>query len=514
MGTATTTKLPVVSKRENFIPRNVLKIWINYNRDKAAICNRIGEEEKVLGLQHYIGFFITLAVAAAIGLYACRFVKTAADFSTGGGKLTSLLVTGYLVGAFVGGTSTVGTAQVAYRYGISGLWFTLGAGLGCLLMACLLVKPMRRAKVDTIPQFLGCHFGAEATTWSVLYTTGGMFIQIIAQVLAAIPLMMSLLPVGTLEAALLTVLLIITYIFLGGIWGSSLVGIFKTLLIYISMGVAGVYCLRLAGGLTGLQQGLPSFPWFSLFPSGISKELAACFSVVVGFISTQTYMQAVFAGKDSRAARKGILLSAVLIPLVGAACVTIGMYMRLAYPNINPAQALPMFAVLHLQPIFSGVMLATLLISLITVGSSLTLGVCTMLSQDIYKKIFRPKAADKELLMAARLLVLLVTTGALVVVLNNKNSLVLQWAFLSMALRGVTVFLPLLAAVFLPGKFNAKTGATAILVAPGLAVIWSWLGLAPVEPLYVGLGISLLIFLSGVSLGTWKKIYKVKRRSN
>lgn len=467
----------------------------------------------MLGLQHYIGFFITLGIAAAIGLYASRFVKTSADFSIGGGKLSSWLVTGYLVGAFIGGTSTVGTAQVAYRFGISGLWFTLGAGLGCLFMAFFLVKPMRQARVTTIPQFLGSHYGAEATTWSVLYTTLGMFIQIIAQVLAAIPLMMSLLPVGAVEAALVTVLLIIGYIFFGGIWGSSLVGIFKTFLIYLSIGVAGIYCLKLVGGLSGLQEGLPVFPWFSLFPTGVSKELAACFSVVVGFISTQTYMQAVFAGKDSGAARKGILLSAVLIPLVGVLCVAIGMYMRLAYPDINPAQALPLFAVLHLQPVFAGVLLATLLISLITVGSSLTLGVCTMLSQDIYKKI-RPKVTDKELLMVARFLVLLVITGALVVVLYNKNSLVLQWAFLSMALRGVTVFLPLLAAVFWPGRFSPAVGATAIAVAPGLAVIWPWLGLAPVEPLYLGLGFSLFIFLGGLLLGNGKNIHKVKGRSN
>jgi hypothetical protein len=33
---------------------------------------------------------------------------------------------GGIVGAFAGGTVTTGTAQMAYLFGISGIWFTLG----------------------------------------------------------------------------------------------------------------------------------------------------------------------------------------------------------------------------------------------------------------------------------------------------------------------------------------------------------------------------------------------------
>lgn len=451
----------------------------------------------MLTLQHYIGFFLTLVVTAGVSIFSLRFVKTASDFSVGGRNLGPGLVAGYLVGSFVGGTSTVGTAQVAYSFGVSGIWFTLGAGISCLIMGLFLAKPMREAEVDTIPQFLGNNYGPQVITWASTYTTVGMFIQVIAQVLSAIPLLMSLVPVTEMQAAIFSTGLIAFYIFFGGFWGTSLVGIFKTFLIYGSLGVAGLYSISLLGGMGGLVKALPPFPWFSLFPSGISKELAAGFSVVVGVASTQTYMQALFAGKNVRASRIGVFFAAILIPVIGAASVMIGLFMRVNYPDINPALALPLFITTKLHPLFGGVVLAALLISLVMTGASLTLGVCTILSQDIYKKIFRPDASDVELLKVSRILILIVAGAILWLVTTNLNSMILKWAFLSMALRGVTVFIPLLGAVFFKRYISPKAGVGAVIIAPMVALTWPMWKPINIEPLYVGVFSSILILLSG-----------------
>ena len=43
------------------------------------------------------------------------------------------------MGTLVGGASTIGTAQLAYSFGFSAWWFTLGAGLGCVMLAAFYV---------------------------------------------------------------------------------------------------------------------------------------------------------------------------------------------------------------------------------------------------------------------------------------------------------------------------------------------------------------------------------------
>ncbi|ABO49867.1 Na+/solute symporter [Desulforamulus reducens MI-1] len=464
----------------------------------------------MLSLQYYLSFFITLAITTAVGVYSLRFVRTASDFNVGGRQLPWLLVTGSLVGSFIGGTSTVGTAQVAYQYGISGIYFTLGAGLGCLVMGLFLAKPMRQAEVDTIPQFLGKHYGRGVIHWSSTYTTIGIFIQVVAQILSAAPLLMAMLPISFMEAAGLSAGLIVVYILFGGFWGASLVGLFKTLLICGSLGVAGIMSYQMSGGFMGLTQQLPIFAWLTPFPAGVGKELASIFSVVIGFISTQTYMQAIFAGKDVPSSRKGVLLAGLFIPAIGAASVAIGVFMRINYPDMNGSLALPLFIIHHLPQWFGGVVLAALLISLVTTGASLTLGACTMFSQDIYRRM-RPLADDKEILSISRIFILLFSGGALLVAASNVNSMILQWAFLSMALRGVTVFFPLLAAIFYRNSINRTAGFIAISMAPLVAITWPLWQPFSMEPLYIGMLLSLACLLvGGLMKGKRNKLLKDK----
>jgi SSS family solute:Na+ symporter len=160
----------------------------------------------------------------------------------------------------------------------------------------------------------------------------------------------------------------------------------------------------------------------------------------------------------------------------------------------------------YLDPWFGGIVLATLLISLVMTGAALTLGVSTIWSQYIYKKIFRPLSDDREMLWISRLMVVVVSVIVILFVTSNANTLILKWAFLSMALRGVTVFLPLLGAVFLKEYMSPMAGTLAVSTAPTLAVLWAFMLPDSIDPLYVGMMLSFVILFSGMLI----KKYKIK----
>jgi solute:Na+ symporter, SSS family len=100
---------------------------------------------------HFIGIVSTLALTTGVGLYAGRKVKTAADFTTGGGKVGWLVITGTIMGTLIGGASTIGTAQLAFEVGFSAWWWTLGGGLACAVMGLFMVNRLWASKVETIP---------------------------------------------------------------------------------------------------------------------------------------------------------------------------------------------------------------------------------------------------------------------------------------------------------------------------------------------------------------------------
>ncbi len=78
------------------------------------------------------GIITVIILVTSAGILAGRKVHSSSDFLTGGGKASSWLTTGALVGTLLGSQCTLGTAQLAFNFGISACWFTVGTGLGCL----------------------------------------------------------------------------------------------------------------------------------------------------------------------------------------------------------------------------------------------------------------------------------------------------------------------------------------------------------------------------------------------
>lgn len=445
---------------------------------------------------HFTGIFITILIICLAGVLSTRMVKGSGDFIIGGRRLGPLLVFTGMVGAFAGGTVTIGTAQMGYLYGVCGLWFTLGAGAACLLLAAVLAGPLRKKEVDTISQFLSGFYGPGVKVPVAFFLGVGMFIQMTVQMLASAPLLASVFSVppgaGIALFACLSAVLVVG----GGFMSASVVGILKLVLLAGTMLVAGAASWSFLGGAVEIKRLAVEFQWFNVFPRGVFVELAGWMSVVIGFVSTQSFIQPIFAAKNVRAARLGSLLAAIALPAFGAVGALVGMYMRSAHSGIDPAAALPLFLLLHLPAWIGGVGVAALLVSLLLTASALALGIATLFTRDIYI-MARPGACDREQLMAARGVLVVAVASSAVFGFYIKDDLILDWSYLSNALRGVTVFLPLMAAVFVKRSFPGRAGVWAVTVPPAAALVGA-VFLPGTHPLYVGVTVSVLIMGTGL----------------
>ncbi|MGM0651546.1 MAG: sodium:solute symporter family protein [Bacillota bacterium] len=441
---------------------------------------------------HFLGMAVAVLIVFGIGIYAGSKVKTTLDFSVSGRKAGAFLVMGTILGTLVGGASTIGTAQLAYLYGFSAWWFTLGGGIGCLIIAVFLVRPMRETKFETIPRFISSSYGTTAGVMAALFVSFGMFINIMPQVFSSMALLSAMFPLPLRLAALLAVALAVLYVVFGGAWGTGLMGLTKIILTMLAMLTAGLVALALSGGPVAMGEYYPSYPWFSLFGRGVNTDLASGFALMVGVLSSQIYFQGVFSSRDIKAARGGVLLSAIMAPAIGLGGILVGLYMRMHYPEIDPAQALPLFIINHLTPWVAGIVLVTLLLASIGTAAGLTLGVSTMFNRDIYLRL-RPQADDRRVLFIFRLVIVIIMGLALaVVLLTGGEVLILNWSYLSFGLRGATICFPLFAAIFLKGKISPVAGTIAVVAGPVIVITWALLPLA-LDPLYPGLAASFLV---------------------
>lgn len=459
----------------------------------------------VLSMGHIGGILATLGLVSAVGLYAGRKVKTAADFSTGGRSVSSPIVAGTIMGTLVGGASTIGTAQLAFQYGFAAWWFTLGAGIACAILGLGMVRPMWESKVETLPQYLVKTYGMAMGPISSIFTSVGMFFSMIAQVLSFCALVTSIYPINPTLAAALGILLVLAYVLFGGVWGTGLTGVVKLILLYISMLACGAVAFTLTGGFPGLTAHFPSYPWFSLFGRGVSKDFAAGFSLVVGVLSTQIYFQALLSAKSTREARKSAYISALLIPPIGIGGILVGLFMRMNFPQTASSEVLPLFVMNFLPPVLAGVVLATLLISVVGTWAGVALGISTMMTKDLYQRFIRPQADSRETLLMQRGIIIALCLLALVFVSANAGSLILSWSFMAMGLRGCTVLFPLIGAMFFPRWVTPAAGIASALLGPLVNVLWKVAYPTGLDPLYPGLVVGLAV-LVGVSALTRKRV--------
>lgn len=448
-------------------------------------------------LPFFACFVLTLLTMVAIALGGKSRARGSLEFSLGGRTAGPWYVSGAITGTLVGGASTIGTVQLAFLYGLSAWWFTLGAGLACLFLALFIAIPARKGEVETIPQLISRYHGENARVVASLFSAVGMFIQILAQLLACGAILSVLFQLPLVWSSLFATALVAIFTLGGGMKGAGLLGLVKLLLLYVTMLAAGFVAYRLSGGWSELRSFFPSSPWFSLFGYGAKEGLSDLMSMLVGVISTQTYLQAVFAARDPRAARGGALLSATLIPPLGLLGVIVGLFMQQTNPELESALALPTFILSHLPAAFAGVAFATLLIAAVGTASGLALGVATTLKVDVVDK-FEVKKISSLALM--RILTLFVVVMAFVLLLFNLGTTIMHWSFLSMGLRGATIFFPLLFAIFLKECTSSRAGVLSTYIAPVVVIVAGLAGVGYIPPLYLGLGCSLVIMCTGTVL--------------
>jgi len=495
----------------------------------------------MLSIFQVLGMILTIVVIAMVGYFSGKKVKNPKDFATGGGKASTFVVAGIILGTLISGQATIGTSQLGFANGICSLWFAVGCCLGCLILAFPYAIPIRRSKCTTLMEIISKEFGREAEYLCSVLCSIGIFISVIAQIISATALLTTILPINNVVSSAIAIILMAIYVIFGGVWGAGYGGIAKLIFVYISCIIGGIIVLVKSHGYNNLvddmingMSGTPlgavnnmynyedaSFHFKNVVARGALKDIGNGLSVAVGIICTQTYAQGVWSGKSHRASVSGTLISALLVPPISFVCIIIGFFMRAYFITADEvtaiekmgqtvpshleridrsSQAFPMF-VYHKMPDFlGGIALGTLLITVVGGGAGLSLGVATIIHRDILSKIFKIKDPKKSLIMI-RIIILIILIAAAVIADLMPGTLINDYGFLSMGLRGTVVLLPLTVSLFFKNKVNKNLCLASIIIGPIAVLVSKFCFDLTFDPLFIGIGICLVMFIIGFIVG-------------
>lgn len=395
-------------------------------------------------------FILTFLCISVVAIRGSSKVKSAEDFSVAGRSLSRSGVSWVIIGTLVGGVSTIGTVQTAYTHGIAAGIFTFGSGLSCFLLGCFFARALREEKVITVSEYLGRYFGQRFRYYCSTLNSAGMFIHVVGQFLAAIAILQAVFNLGDVFSILVTMALIGMFVLSGGVTGAGLIGKIKFYMLYFVMFISAATALYKGGGMAMILSGLPQeLDMLGFSRYGEKTALIDIASMLIGVLSTQIYLQAIFSAKDVREARNGAFISAVIIPPIGVMGILVGLYLRAQYPEVaaSPAQALPFFLQQAFPPVLAALFSAGILLIVLGTGAGLVLGVTT----NIYNDFLSGKnALSKSMapIHLVRLSALTVLIFAALLVVTGLESTILKWSYMSMGLRGTAVFAGLIIAVF------------------------------------------------------------------
>lgn len=451
----------------------------------------------------YLSAFALLALFIAAGVIVGRSSTGKKDFSLGGRKAGTLGVTGILLGALVGGASTVGTVQMAYSYGLTAWWFTLGGGIGCLLLGLRFAAPLRKSGITTIADFLeancggvGSRCGLAVAFTATLSSSAGTFISICAQFLSCIAMIRGVIPLSAWSASLLAALSIWGFIAAGGMKSYATLGKAKIVILYIVLLLCAGVAEFKGPGIAGTFSKLGFQPWFNLFGRGFTPELGYFASMIVGVFTTQIYIQSFAAAKDAESARAGAFASALLMPPMGLLGVWVGLSVRARGIELAPDQVLSWFIRDSFPPIIGGLIWGGVLITVIGCAAGLILGISTNITRNfIPKKALARMGGDTE--KVQRLLVVLMIAVAAFSGVTGAGSMILEWSFVSMGLRGAGTFFPFIVSVMLPGELAPRWALAASLGGLAGMLAWAICGM-PGDPLFAGLAVSATAVAAGL----------------
>ncbi|MBN2551190.1 MAG: sodium:solute symporter family protein [Spirochaetales bacterium] len=381
-----------------------------------------------------------------VGWLTRRFAGTTTDYLIAGRNLGVTLCTAVILGEWLGGMSTVGTAEKAFTSGFFPLWYNVSTATGMVLFGLLLAAVYRRANVHTVGEMLEHLFDRTTRViTSLCFVVAFVILSYIQlQAIGSVAAQVLNLPYAT--AIVVAGIIVTAYVYFGGMRSIALTNLIHVLLLFATLITVFVVVLVRSGGYGGLFQSLDraigaaeAARFRNPFSSGLAPVAAWLLGGILAGFASQASIQPVFAARDIPTARRSSFLSALFIAPVGLLVSTLGIAARAGAAGALPPtakQTLPFLLMSPslLPPWLSGLALAGIFAAILSTVAPVLFAVSTILTKDLYQLLGR-NVREQRLFRVSRLMVLAI--GAITIPLAVfLKGVILDTAYITYAIRG------------------------------------------------------------------------------
>jgi SSS family solute:Na+ symporter len=436
-----------------------------------------------------------------LGLWIGRGVHDAGDFFVAGRRLGPGLLFSTMLAANIGAGSTVGATALGYANGVSAWWWVGSAACGSVVLAIWVGPAMRRVSASqnlrTVGDYLEFRYSAtvRAVIASLVWIGSVFFLasQLIGlgwilNVVAGVPK-----PIGCAIGGIV----ITVYFAAGGLLTSAWVNVVQLCVKLAGFAIALPLALASVGGWRGVAAVQPANAayWTFFKPAGSGLMYLAVLGPA--FVVSPGLLQKIFGARDDHAVRTGVGLNAAGLFLFAGVPVFLGIIARGQFPQLAATNlALPMILMHNLPTLVGAIALAAVFSAEVSAADASLFMLTTSLTQDLYKRFVNRSASDDRVLLVARWTT--VASGALGVGLAWISEDVIQTLTIPYTLITVSLFVPVVAGLYVPRTSNRGALASIVAGVAGMLTVQvatSGAGWGVVSPALAGLTSAIVIWL-------------------
>lgn len=464
-----------------------------------------------------IGYFVLLAIAGKIvKKFAAK--ESSSDFLIAGRNMGVLLVTVTVVGEWLGGMSTIGTSEKAFNSGLFPLWYNVSTALGMFLFGLTIAKIYRENNVHTVGEMLEKLFNKNVrivaslafvvafiilsylqlqAIGSLVSQLFGSFLRSFSGVLSSMFGFESILFSPYSIAIIVSGIFVIFYVYEGGMKSIAFTNLMHIILLFSTIIVVFILTLNHVGGFSGLFENLNSQfvaeghtikeagemikSYKDPFSLGFGKMIAWLLGGILAGFASQASIQPVFAAKDINTAKRGAMLSAILIAPLGIIVATLGIAVRTGtignLEKLTSAKETLPFLLMNAEFLpdwLSGLAAAGILAAILSTVAPVMFAVSTILVKDFYHLLINKNASDKKLLKFSKAMTITVGIISIPMAIFIRGG-ILEAAYITYGIRGAAAIVVILGIVLgykkIKGTWVTPQAAITALVVSTLGIL-------------------------------------------
>ena len=380
-------------------------------------------------------FILYVLLMLGIGYVTSRSTSSPADFFLADRSLKAWVTAISSTASSESAWAVLGTVGLAYKDGLSAIWFLPGCLLGYAINWFFIAEKLRRYSREkgalTVPDYLESHFNDTSNILRIISAViifSCMMAYVAAQFTAIGKTFDAIFGIPHFLSISIGGAIVILYTMMGGfravVWTDFIQGLIMVLGIALLASVAVFHLGGFGGMVEKVRQASPdTLAWMG------GKTTAAFFGSLVGLLGIGLgypgqphVINRYMAAKDTKTIERGAWIAICWGLIIYISAIVLGIAGNALFPDLpDPEHLFPKAAELLLPKVVTAVVLTGVLAAIMSTVSAQIIVAASTVAHDVYTKILKRTLSNEKILKVSRITILVLGLGAMAIALMETR---------------------------------------------------------------------------------------------